>query len=320
MGAPPISIPGVRFEHLIGTGGMSEVWLCFHGGLNKEVAIKVMFKDAAASGEDVRQFMLESRVMEQISHPGIVHSYEADCRDGRYYFVMDYVDGYTLALFLARKERLPEPDALLVLDSVADALGYAWREHHVIHCDIKPDNLMVNGDGIVKIMDMGLCHVMGGGDRAGLRKKPDASPKDTIVGTPAYMSPEQIYGDSDLDCRSDIYNMGATLYQLVTGQVLFPGLSNDDTLRAHVSQGESAPDPRTMDKSISPGLVRLLSKMCAKDRSARYGSWEDVLADSRIVQSGGLPTPLPQGCDSSVAEMPVPDTSGKTRQMPDIPV
>ena len=78
MAAAPIRIPGIRFEHLIGMGGMSEVWLGFHGGLNKEVAIKVMFKEAAESGEDVRQFMLESRVMERINHPGIVHSYEAD--------------------------------------------------------------------------------------------------------------------------------------------------------------------------------------------------------------------------------------------------
>ncbi len=301
MAAPPIRIPGVRFEHLIGTGGMSEVWLCYHGGLDREVAVKVMFRDAAASGEDVRQFMLESRVMGQIDHPGIVHSYEADCRDGRYYFVMDYVDGYTLALYLARKRRMGEQDALLVLDSVADALGYAWREHHVIHCDIKPDNLMVNGDGIVKIMDMGLCHVMGGADRAGLRRGAAGGERDTIVGTPAYMSPEQIYGDRDIDCRSDIYNMGATLYQLVTGRVLFPDLSNDDTLRAHVGQESSAPDPRAVDRDLSPGLARLLSKMCAKDRSARYGSWEAVLEDSRIVQSGGVPSPLPPGCASSVA-------------------
>ena len=104
MSTPPIKIPGVRFEHLIGIGGMSEVWLGFHGGLNKEVAIKVMFKEAATSGEEIRQFMQESRVMESINHPGIVHSYEADCRDGRYYFIMDYVYGFTFALLLTRQK------------------------------------------------------------------------------------------------------------------------------------------------------------------------------------------------------------------------
>ena len=302
MAAAPIKIPGIRFEHLIGMGGMSEVWLGFHGGLNKEVAIKVMFKEAAESGEDVRQFMLESRVMERINHPGIVHSYEADCRDGRYYFVMDYVNGYTFALLLARKERIPEADALVVLDSVADALDYAWREHRVIHCDIKPDNIMADGDGLVKIMDLGLCHVMGSGGMGSALKGPDGKPKETITGTPAYMSPEQIYGDKDLDPRSDIYSMGATLYQLVTGRILFPALTNDDTLRAHVDSAQAAPDPRTIIPSLSFGFVRLLAKMCAKDKQHRYGSWNEVMADSRIVQSGGVPDPLPAGVASSVGE------------------
>ena len=301
MAAAPIKIPGIRFEHLIGMGGMSEVWLGFHGGLNKEVAIKVMFKEAAESGEDVRQFMLESRVMERINHPGIVHSYEADCRDGRYYFVMDYVNGYTFALLIARKERIPEADALVVLDSVADALD-AWREHRVIHCDIKPDNIMADGDGLVKIMDLGLCHVMGSGGMGSALKGPDGKPKETITGTPAYMSPEQIYGDKDLDPRSDIYSMGATLYQLVTGRILFPALSNDDTLRAHVDAAQAAPDPRTIVPSLSLGFVRLLAKMCTKDKQHRYGSWREVMADSRIVQSGGVLDPLPAGVASSIAE------------------
>ena len=302
MAVAPIKIPGIRFEHLIGMGGMSEVWLGFHGGLNKEVAIKVMFKEAAESGEDVRQFMLESRVMERINHPGIVHSYEADCRDGRYYFVMDYVNGYTFALLLARKERVAEDEALVVLDSVADALDYAWREHRVIHCDIKPDNIMADGDGLVKIMDLGLCHVMGSGGMGSALKGLDGKPKETITGTPAYMSPEQIYGEKDLAPRSDIYGMGATLYQLVTGRILFPALSNDDTLRAHVDAEMAAPEPRTIVPSLSPGRVRLLTKMCVKDRSLRYDGWDKVLADSRIVQGGGMPEPLPEGAASSIAE------------------
>lgn len=302
MSAIPVKIPGVRFEHLIGTGGMSEVWLGYHGGLNREVAIKVMYKDAAVSGEDVRQFMLESRVMENINHRGIVHSYEADCRDGRYYFIMDYVDGYTFALLLTRQKQIPEADALVVLDSVADALAYAWREHGVIHCDLKPDNLMVGSDGLVKIMDLGLCHIMGGGGMGSQLKGADGKPKETITGTPAYMSPEQIYGDKDIDPRADIYCMGATLYHLVTGNILFPSLSNDETLVAHVDSARFAPDPRTANPRLSAGFVRMLSKMCAKDRAYRYDSWEKVLDDSRLVQSGGIPEPLPAGAVSSIKE------------------
>lgn len=297
MSAPPIKIPGVRFEHLIGMGGMSEVWLGYHGGLNKDVAIKVMFKEAATSGEEIRQFMQECRVMESISHPGIVHSYEADCRDGRYYFIMDYVDGYTFATILVRQNQITETDALVVLDSVSEALGYAWREHGVIHCDIKPDNIMVGSDGIVKILDLGLCSVMGVNSES-LSTSDGA--RETITGTPAYMSPEQIYGDKNLDVRSDIYCLGATLYHLLTGRVLFPDLSNDDTLRAHVDPDVSAPDPRSLNPDVSEGVAVILSKMCAKETDGRYGSWEDVLEDSRILQSGGMPDPLPDGVPSSV--------------------
>ena len=297
MSAPPIKIPGVRFEHLIGMGGMSEVWLGYHGGLNKDVAIKVMFKEAATSGEEIRQFMQECRVMESISHPGIVHSYEADCRDGRYYFVMDYVDGYTFATILVRQNQITETDALVVLDSVSEALSYAWREHGVIHCDIKPDNIMVGSDGIVKILDLGLCSVMG--VNSGPLSTSDGA-RETITGTPAYMSTEQIYGDKNLDVRSDIYCLGATLYHLLTGRILFPDLSNDDTLRAHVDPEVSAPDPRSLNPDVSEGVAVILSKMCAKETDGRYGSWEDVLEDSRILQSGGMPDPLSDGVPSSV--------------------
>ena len=300
MSEPPINIPGVRFEHVIGIGGMSEVWLGYHGGLDKEVAIKVMFKEAATSGEEIRQFMQECRVMSNLHHPGIVHSYEADCRDGRYYFIMDYVDGFTFALILARQKQITENDAVVILDSVSSALDYAWNEHGVIHCDIKPDNIMVGSDGIVKILDLGLCNVMGGGQHAPVADT-DGLKKDTIIGTPAYMSPEQIYGEKNLDVRSDIYCLGATLYHLVTGQIPFGDLSNDDTLRAHVSPEVSAPDPRTIDPSISEGLVVILSKMCAKDPSDRYANWQDVLADSKLFQSGGSPVPLPNGIPSSIS-------------------
>ena len=299
MSTPPISIPGVRFLHLIGVGGMSEVWLAYHGGLNKEVAIKVMFKEAASSGEEIRRFMQECRVMESVKHPGIVHSYEADCRDGRYYFIMDYVDGFTFALILTRQEQITEKDAIVILDSVADALGYAWSEHRVVHCDVKPDNIMVGSDGIVKILDLGLCSVMGP-SRRGTEESP-AGEKETITGTPAYMSPEQIYGDENIDVRSDIYSLGATLYHLVTGSILFPDLSNDETLRSHVDPETAAPDPRSLNPSLSEGFARILSKMCAKEADCRYASWGDVLADSLLMQSGKLPEALPEGVSSSIS-------------------
>jgi serine/threonine-protein kinase len=212
---------------------------------------------------------------------------------------MDYVDGFTFALILARQKQITETDAIVILDSVSSALDYAWNEHKVIHCDIKPDNIMVGSDGIVKILDLGLCAVMGGASAA-VDSDAGESEKETITGTPAYMSPEQIYGERSLDVRADIYSLGASLYHLLTGRMLFEGLSNDDTLRAHVTPEEHAPDPRSIDPSISEGFVVILSKMCAKDPSDRYENWQSVLDDSKIFQSGGVPEPLPEGIPSSI--------------------
>jgi serine/threonine-protein kinase len=210
---------------------------------------------------------------------------------------MDYVDGFTFALILTRQEQITETDAIVILDSVAEALKYAWDRHGVIHCDIKPDNIMVGSDGIVKILDLGLCNIMGNSQHS---SDESGTAKETITGTPAYMSPEQIYGDVDIDVRSDIYSLGATLYHLLTGQILFPDMSNDETLRSHVTPEISAQDPRQLNPDVSEGLVHILSKMCAKEASHRYENWDAVLADSRIVQAGGLPEPLPEGCSSSV--------------------
>ncbi len=287
-------IPGIRFDAIAGRGGMSVVWRAFHRRLNRIVAVKVMNHDATRTGRDVRQFMEEARAMTAIRHPGVVHGLEADCCNGRYYFVMEFVGGYTFASLLARKGHVAESDALVILDSVADALGFAWDNHRVIHCDIKPENLMVDVDGLVKIADLGLCRVMGS------QRKASTGPVDEIVGTPAYMSPDQIYGDMELDPRCDVYSLGATLYHLVTGRMLFTDDDNDMTLKAHVDPACQAPDPRSLQPSISPGLARMLVKMCVKDRNLRYANWAEVAADSKLVQAGQMPEPPPAGAVSSV--------------------
>jgi serine/threonine-protein kinase len=205
---------------------------------------------------------------------------------------MDYVDGYTFGSLLKRKSRLPQIDALIICESVADAMKYAWDQFGIIHCDIKPDNIMVDRDGTVKVLDLGLCQ-----STAVLK---NAARSEEVVGTPAYISPEQIYGDEELDCRADIYSLGATLYHLTTGRMLFPILSNDDILRAHVDPDSQAPDPRTMAPLLTEHFVRLLAGMLVKDRDLRYQTWHDVFNAARIVEEGGDLPPIPEGTVSSI--------------------
>lgn len=277
-------IPGIRFLSVAGRGGMSVVWRAWHERLKREVAVKVMDEAFSRSAKDVRQFMVESRAMESLVHPNIVHAMEADCNGGRYYFVMDYVGGYTMGQLLARKGKISESDSLMTAGAVADALSYAWSSFGMVHCDIKPDNIMVDLDGTIKLMDLGLCRA------AGVSHANVAD--DEVVGTPAYISPEQIFGDVELDCRSDIYSLGATLYHFTAGRMMYPGFSNDDTLRAHADPAVKAPDPRRFTPSLSEGFVRILEKSLAVDRAERYAGWDAFLADVAAVDSGEMPEPF----------------------------
>ncbi len=290
--AQPPNLPFLRFDAIAGKGGMAVVWRAWHKELKRNVAVKVMNKEFASSGQDIRQFMMEVRTMTDLHHPGIVQGYGADCVDGRYYFIMDYVDGYTFGSLLHRKARLPEIDALIIGESVADAMSYAWNMFKIVHCDIKPENIMVDRDGTVKVTDLGLCQ-----STAAIKS---GSPTDEVVGTPAYISPEQIYGDSQLDCRADIYSLGATLYHLTTGRMLFPGLSNDDVLRSHVNPECQAPDPRLIAPNLTEGFCNLLSGMLVKDRNYRYQTWEDVFATVQVIENGGTVPPLAPNIVASV--------------------
>ena len=286
----PPNLPFLRFDAIAGTGGMAVVWRAWHKELKRNVAVKVMNKEFTASGKDLRQFMLEVRTMTDLHHPCIVQGYGADCCDGRYYFIMDYVDGYTFGSLLHRKSRLPEIDAIIIGESVADAMSYAWNSFKIVHCDIKPENIMVDRDGTVKVTDLGLCQ-----STAAIKSSSVSS--DEVVGTPAYISPEQIYGDVALDCRADIYSLGATLYHLTTGRMLFPCLSNDDVLRSHVNDESQAPDPRRIVPTLSESFCYLLAGMLVKDREMRYQTWEDVFHGFETVENGGS-IPPPQAVSS----------------------
>ena len=287
----PPALPFLRFEEIVGRGGMSVVWRAWHLELRRYVAVKVMDRRFTASRQDLRQFKAEVRAMTDIHHPGIVQGYGADCTDGRYYMIMDYVDGYTFGALIARKTKIPEIDALIICESVAEAMHYAWERHGVVHCDIKPENIMADRDGTVKLLDLGLCHTsnaFGPGDNP-----------DEVVGTPAYISPEQVLGVADIDCRADIYSLGATLYHLCTGRTLFPLMSNDDILRAHVDSKSRAPDPRRIVPALSQGFARLVARMLVKDRDLRPRTWIDVYNAAKAVEDGASLQPLPQGCASS---------------------
>ena len=288
----PPHIPFLKFEAIIGRGGMATVWRAWHRGIGRPVAVKILDPRFSASEEDVHQFMTEVSTMSSLHHPGIVQGYGANYADGRYYFIMDYVTGYSFGAFLARKGSMHETDVLIACECVAAAMKYAWDDFGIVHCDIKPENIMVDGDGTIKVTDLGLCQ-----STAAIQSVEQA---EEVVGTPAYISPEQIYGDVKLDCRADIYCLGASMYHMATGRTLFPIMNTDEILRAHVSEKIQAPDPRFVNPAISKGFACLVANMCVKDRDCRYGSWDEVFEDAKLVESGGVPAPLHEASVSSI--------------------
>ena len=290
-----LKIPGLKLISKIGDGGMSTVWKAWDTVNQRLVAVKILNREFATSGGDVRAFRSEERLMEEIRHPGIVQAYDFGNGNGNWYLIMEYVDGYTFADLLKRKQHVREVDCLLICESVAAALDYAWNDHGIVHCDIKPENIMINSEGVVKLTDLGISHRFEYVDPTTMEIP------EHVQGTPAYISPEQVYGDLQLDCRADIYSLAATMFHLSTGRVLFPGLNTEDMMRAHCSETSQARDPRTYRPELSEGFCRLLEAMLVKNRDFRIASWQNVFEMCRDVEEGRSFKPRVNKAVSSIA-------------------
>lgn len=285
-----IALDGFDFIAHIGTGGMASVWKARQRSLDRDVAIKVLSAKFASAPDDVARFQAEARNAGRLKHPGIVQVYDAIFQDGVYCFVMEYVAGYTVGDWVRRKGRLTESECLAVADCVADALDYAWKQCRIVHCDIKPDNVMVDADGTVKLTDLGLSRTV-----SALRSGTGSDDQE-VFGTPAYISPEQAMGDPNLDCRADMYSLGAMLYHLATGKMLFDGNPEHAIMELQVTS--HVPNPRTVVPTLSVPFCDLVEKLLAKERQYRHADWHQVRADIAAVRlrrplPGGLPHPTP---------------------------
>ncbi|MFH0907437.1 MAG: serine/threonine-protein kinase [bacterium] len=284
----PFELPGYEIKDKLGEGGMATVWRARQISLDRPVAIKVLSKQSIPDADAMVRFRQEAQSAARINHQSIVQVYDAGEKDGLPYFVMEYIEGCSVGDLLERKGKLSEKNTLLIAEGVALGLGYAWEKAAMIHCDVKPDNIMVERDGSVKVADLGLARLVSphaAADHSGL-----------IIGTPNYTSPEQAEGVPDLDCRSDIYSLGAMLYHMVTGVLPFAGSVGSTAMDKHVS--DHLPDPLDLNPEISQGLAWLIEKMMIKDRALRPQTWVSILYDMKEVRNGGFPTNLP-GADQS---------------------
>ena len=293
-------IDGYDIVGLLGSGGMAKVWKARQHSLDRLVAIKILNQNLAVQAEELAQFREEVRLAARLSHPEIVRVFDANFSGGRYYVVMELVDGYTVGQWMRRKGRLSVEDALTVGLVVANALSYAWNHHKMVHCDIKPDNVMVHSDGSVKVTDLGLARTF-----SAVREQTGEEWTMEVVGTPAYMSTEQVQGREDLDCRTDIYSLGASLYHLISGQL--PFTDNPDATLLHQLNDHTAP----LDDHLELGAANLrdvellLAKMLAKDRARRSPDWRSVAVDMRRVLEGAMPSdPFPAPAETTLGYRP----------------
>lgn len=283
-----VNLPGYELIDKVASGGMSTVWTARQISLDRVVAVKFLSPQLVADAEAIRQFRTEALAAARLNHPGIVQVYDAGEHEGHVYLVMEYVAGCTVTELLARRKPLPEKHALLIAEGVALALGYAWEQARIIHCDIKPDNILLDRDGTVKLADLGLARFMGS-TGTGVR--------EFMEGTPNYASPEQVRGESDLDCRTDIYSLGATLYHIATGMLPFARMKADLVMEQQLSG--YLPDPQEVNFEVSAGTAWLIEKMMVKDRTIRYQAWSDVQADIEAVRAAGFPASRPPAAGQS---------------------
>ncbi len=251
----------------LGSGGMGRVYRAKNVTLERMVALKTLAPQLSEDQEFVQRFLKEARAAARLNHPNIVQIYDFGFVEGVYYIAMEYVDGQSLRALL-RQYRFRERDALLLIRHAVAALAVAHAEG-LIHRDIKPDNLMLTAKGErLKLVDLGLAKQVGE-DHA-------LTQTGQALGTPEYISPEQIRGLKDIDGRADIYSLGATFFQLITGHAPFKGTSGAMVMSMHLTQ--PLPDPRMYEPSLSEGVCRVLRKMMAKEREERYS---DVYALDR---------------------------------------
>jgi hypothetical protein len=278
MAQQDIKLTGFELLELLGQGGMGVVWKARQLSLDRLVAIKLLPSRIGNDPESIKQIMTEARTAAKLKHSGIVQVYDASEEHGHYFFVMEFVNGYNVGQWLTRSKVLSWKDMLVVAESVALALDYAWRTAGMIHCDIKPENIMVDQDGTIKVADLGLSRT---------RESRDDKALEEITGTPAYMSPEQVRGEVPLDCRTDIYSLGASMYQMVTGRRMFMEKPDGEVMEAMLT--DQVADPRDIVQGVPANVCVLLERMLAKDRNNRPKDWKAVIHDIHRVEKGLMP-------------------------------
>ena len=297
----------------LGKGGMGKVYKVFDQEVRAKMALKLIKPEVSADKATIDRFRNELKIARDISHKNICRMYDLGREAGNYFITMEYVSGEDLKSFIRRSRQLVVGTAIFIAKQVCEGLAEAHRLG-VVHRDLKPSNIMIDKEGNARIMDFGIARSLKGKGITGA---------GVMIGTPEYMSPEQVEG-KDIDQRSDIYSLGIILYEMLTGRVPFEG---DTALSIAVKQKTEIPkDPREFNPQIPEELSRLILKCMEKEKERRYQRVDEILSalvtiESRTPTTGIAAAKVPDtekilevGREKSIAVLPFSNLSPEKEQ------
>ena len=290
-------ISNYDIERRLGTGGMGAVWLAYDTRLGRKVALKLPRTEFAMDERRLHLFVREARAASALNHPNIITIYEAGESNGFHFVAMEFIEGVTVRR-LMRDRSMPPKEAIRITRQIAAALEAAHRAG-IIHRDMKPDNVMVRPDGLVKVLDFGAAYVETAPGGVGSKKN-----ETILIGTPRYMSPEQARGKV-VDSRSDIFSVGIMLYEMLAGQSPFPGNTQAEVFAALLEREPA----RLADEALDFVVRRAL----AKEPGDRYQSMDEFAAALDAVQGSVPITGVASAGTTPPAKTPPPDRSWRRR-------
>jgi serine/threonine-protein kinase len=265
------AIPGYEIFTKIGEGGLGVVFKARQVSMNRVVALKILHKRWLNDEEFKQRFLVEARLVGKLSHQNLIKVFDVGRHEWKYYFSMEFIEGETLEELIERDGPLDVLTAVDVTIQILRAIKYLWR-YDIVHCDIKPSNILLTKDAVAKLGDFGFV-------KSNLEIA--ETEEGTVLGTPDYISPEQAQGLKDIDWRSDVYSLGVTLYHMVAKTPPYEGTVSS-VMRKHI-KGE-LPSPKIHNPKVPDSLVRIIQRMCAREPEERYHSFDDLFEELELVQ------------------------------------